>query len=180
MWALSDESLLAGMAAGDTQAAASFVRRYQARVFGLARAVLGDAAVAEEVAQEAFVRAWRHAAVYDARRGKVSTWLLTITRNLAVDALRLRREDPVDPQRLLTELLDGERREDAPQDEEFVRQALHSLPREQARVIALTVFYGMTGKEVADWEGIPLGTAKTRLRRGMAKLRERMEVAGDE
>jgi RNA polymerase sigma factor (sigma-70 family) len=82
-----DEALLAGMAAGDAQAAAAFVRRYQARVYGLALTVVGLPAVAEEVAQEAFVRAWRFAGGYDPRRGAVATWLLTITRNAAVDVL---------------------------------------------------------------------------------------------
>ncbi|HEX6336083.1 MAG TPA: sigma-70 family RNA polymerase sigma factor [Jiangellaceae bacterium] len=89
---VSDESLLAGMAAGDVGAAATFVRRFQARVYGLALAVVGIAPDAEEVAQEAFMRAWRHAGNFDPRRGRVSTWLLTITRNVAIDKLRVRRD----------------------------------------------------------------------------------------
>ena len=95
--ALSDESLVAGLASSDTESCAAFVRRFQRRVFGLAYSVLGDREAASDVAQEAFVRAWRHAAVFDVRRGSVSTWLLTITRNLAVDALRLRRAVPMAP-----------------------------------------------------------------------------------
>src|SRR5438093_8086474 len=85
----SDDGLLAGLAAGDPQAAATFVRRYQARVFGLALSIVGVPAVAEEVAQEAFVRAWRFAGGYDPRRGEVAGWLLAIARNLAIDAARL-------------------------------------------------------------------------------------------
>ncbi|KAB8197453.1 sigma-70 family RNA polymerase sigma factor [Nonomuraea phyllanthi] len=168
------------MASGDAQAAAALVRRYQARVFGLARAIVREPGLAEEVAQEAFVRAWRHAAAYDSRRGAVSTWLLAITRNLAIDALRLRREEPVDPQVLLTRLLAVEPADEAAQaaqGEEFVRQALRGLPLEQARAIALAVFYGMSGRKIAEIEGIPLGTAKTRLRRGMARLRDQLEVS---
>ena len=83
---VEDDALLAAFAVGDPDAGAQFVRRYQRRVFGLALAVLGDRDAASDVAQEAFVRVWRHAAVFDARRGNVSTWLLTITRNLALDA----------------------------------------------------------------------------------------------
>ena len=94
---LSDDSLLAGMALGDADATAAFVRRYQPRVYGLALAIVGSSAVAEEVAQEAFLRIWRNAAVYDARRGQVATWVLTITRNLSIDALRLRGEQPIAP-----------------------------------------------------------------------------------
>ena len=97
MWPLSDEALVAGFAAGDRDAATAFVRRYQARVFGLAVTMVGDPAVAEEIAQEAFTRAWRHADSYDARRGRVVTWLLTITRNLAIDHLRAHRAEPIEP-----------------------------------------------------------------------------------
>src|SRR5436305_7136882 len=94
---LSDESLLAGLGAGDRRAATAFVRRFERRVYGLALTVVGDPALAEDVAQEALTRAWRHAQAYDSRRGAVATWLLTITRNLAIDALRMRRSDPRSP-----------------------------------------------------------------------------------
>ena len=94
---LSDEALLAGMAIGEQPAAVTFVRRYQRRVFGLAYSMTGDAGVSEDVAQEAMVRVWRHAPVFDPRRGSVASWVLTITRNLAIDALRLRRAVPTDP-----------------------------------------------------------------------------------
>ena len=91
----SDEALLAGFATGDERSAAAFVRRFQGRVYGLAMTIVRQPQVAEEVAQEAFARAWRHAGAFDARKGKVSTWLLSITRNLAIDATRMRRSDPV-------------------------------------------------------------------------------------
>ena len=94
---LSDEALLAGMALGEHAAAVTFVRRYQRRVFGLAYSMTGDAGVAEDVAQEAMTRVWRHAPVFDPRRGSVASWVLTITRNLAIDALRLRRAVATDP-----------------------------------------------------------------------------------
>ena len=91
---VSDEALLAGMAVGDQSAAVAFVRRYQRRVFGLAHSMTGDVGVAEDVAQEALIRVWRHAPVFDPRRGSVTSWVLTITRNLTIDALRLRRATP--------------------------------------------------------------------------------------
>ena len=94
---LSDEALLAGMAVGEQAAAVAFVRRYQRRVFGLAYSMTSDAGVAEDVAQEAMIRVWKHAPVFDPRRGSVASWVLTITRNLAIDALRLRRAVPTDP-----------------------------------------------------------------------------------
>ena len=180
--ASSDESLLVGMASGDPEAAAAFVRRYQARVYGFALTVVGSPVIAEDVAQEAFVRVWRHAAAYDARRGRVATWVLTITRNLAIDALRLSGERPVDPHLLVGSLVaksDGETPPNRYEDGVCVRNALRALPPEQSRPIVLAVLYGLTAQEVADSEGIPLGTAKTRIRRGLAKLRQVLAVTDD-
>lgn len=180
MWELSDESLLTGMAAGDAETAAVFVRRYQARVYGLAFALVGSSAIAEEVAQEAFLRAWRHAGAYDPRKGRAITWLLTITRNLAVDAMRLRGDRPVDPHILLGTLTDqANPAATSFEDAEELREALRALPPEQSTPIVLSVFYGLTASEIADREHIPLGTAKTRLRRGLAKLREALGVTND-
>jgi RNA polymerase sigma factor (sigma-70 family) len=181
---LSDDSLLAGMAMGDADAAAAFVRRWQPRIYGLALTIVRSSAVAEEVAQEAFLRIWRNAAAYDVRRGQVATWVLTITRNLAIDALRLRseHEHPIDPDALMGTLLSREARESSGslhvEDREQLRIALRALPPEQGRLIVLLVFYGLTAEETAELEGIPLGTAKTRIRRGIAKLRAALGVGG--
>lgn len=178
MVALSDESLLAGMADGNQDAAAAFVRRYQARVFGLAMTITGVRAVAEEVSQEAFVKAWRHAATYDARRGRVATWLLTITRNSAVDAVRYRHEDPMDPSLLVAMLSPPPRAgsEDTPDTSLVLQAALAALPQGQREPIVLMTFGGMTAKEIAERYDLPLGTVKTRVRRGLRALRERLEV----
>src|SRR5580658_1407081 len=94
---LSDEVLLAGLGAGDAELAVAFVRRFQRIVFGVALAVTGDPATAEDVAQHAFERAWRHAPVYDSRRGAVRSWLTSITHNLAIDVVRARSALPMDP-----------------------------------------------------------------------------------
>lgn len=171
-----------GMAAGDAETAAIFVRRYQARVFGLAFALVGSSAIAEEVAQEAFLRAWRYADAYDPRKGRAVTWLLTITRNLAIDAMRMRGDRPVDPHLLLSRLMAGEQADQAAttfEDAEELREALRALPPEQSTPIVLSVFYGFTAGEIADRERIPLATAKTRLRRGLAKLRAALGVTND-
>jgi RNA polymerase sigma factor (sigma-70 family) len=167
---LSDESLIAGMASGDNGAMAAFVRRFQARVYGLALSVVNDTGLAEEVAQDAFMRAWRHASTYDPRRGRVGTWLLTITRNLAVDAIRLRRDHPVDPELMVAMLTRVE--EPTFDDPDQLRAVMRALPPEQARTVVLAVCYGLTAKEIAHREGIPLGTAKTRIRRGLMRLRQ--------
>ena len=109
----SDEALLSGVAVGDDRAVLAFVRRYQRRLFGLALGIVGDPGMAEDVAQEAFIRILRHAAVYDARRGSVATWTLTITRNLAIDAVRVRRPIPTAPEdRVFLSLVSDERSPD--------------------------------------------------------------------
>lgn len=183
--ALSDESLLAGLGAGDRRAAAAFVRRFERRVFGLALSVVGDPALAEDVAQEALTRAWRHAQAFDPRKGAVATWLLTITRNLAVDALRMRRSDPRPPGDL-ADMLGASNAEAGPAETAVardegtaVRVALRLLPAEQRRALILSAFHGRTAREIAELEGIPLGTAKTRIRAGLMRLRSVMteEVA---
>lgn len=173
---MTDETLLAGMAEGDESAAATFVRRYQARVYGLALTIVREPAVAEEVAQEVFVKAWRHAASYDARRGRVSSWLLTITRNAAVDAVRYRHESPMDPDLLLATLAPADGLEEEAVSGLALRQALGDLPPEQRRPILLMTFYGVTAKEIAEQQDLPLGTVKTRVRRGLRRLRDGLGV----
>jgi RNA polymerase sigma-70 factor (ECF subfamily) len=180
MWAASDDALLAGLGAGDPDGARAFVRRFQGAVFGLALAVLGDAAAAEDVAQDAFVRAWRHAESFDARRGSVLTWLLTITRNLAIDALRMRRAMPVDPAALAAMTLASPDRTDEVAAERLeaarLRAALDGLPAEQRRALVLAAFRGRSAREIAELDSIPLGTAKTRIRTAMLKLRDALAV----
>ena len=179
---LSDEGLLAGIAVGEQAAAVTFVRRYQKRVFGLAYSMVGDAGVAEDVAQEAMVRVWRHAPVFDPRRGSVASWVLTITRNLAIDALRLRRAVPTDPDDFAAAaMLSNEHNpEDAAHRGDVrntVRAALSTLPAEQRRAVVLAAVYGRTALEISESEGIPLGTAKTRIRTALIRLRAAVDHA---
>jgi RNA polymerase sigma-70 factor (ECF subfamily) len=183
---LPDEVLLAGLGAGDAELAVAFVRRFQRIVFGVAVAVLGDPKTAEDVAQQAFEQAWRHAQVYDSRRGTVRAWLTRITHNLAIDVVRARVSMPVDPDDLpvmLTTMTDGPERLAVARDSAAqLRRTLGQLPAAQARAVAMAGIYGMTARQIADTEGIPLGTAKTRIRDGMQKLRAAYlpEDVGDE
>ena len=176
MWSISDEALVAGLATGDPGAATAFVRRFQARVFGLAVTMVGDAAVAEEIAQEAFTRAWRHAGAYDARRGRVSTWLLSITRNLAIDHLRAKRPQPLDPETIRdaeSALWTTGARGDAGAATEGtveLREALEGLPDEQRRALLLAALFGYTARAIGAIAEIPGGTAKTRIRSALLKL----------
>lgn len=178
MWSLSDESLVAGMASRDAQAVTAFVRRFQGRVFGLAVTILADRQAAEEAAQETFVRAWRHADAYDARRGAVATWLLTIARNVSIDMLRVRRQEPVDPEIMLT-MIGADPGETSYEDKDRVRNALRTLPAEQRRALVLAAFYGRTAREISEMDEVPIGTVKTRIRTAMSKMRTALEVTDD-
>jgi RNA polymerase sigma factor (sigma-70 family) len=183
---LPDETLLEGLGAGDADLAVAFVRRFQRVVFGVALTVIGNPGTAEDVAQQTFERAWRHAQVYDSRRGSVRVWLTTIAHNLAIDTVRARTSAPVDPEELpalLTAMTDTpERLAVAHDNAAELRRALARLPAPQARAVAMAGIYGMTARQIADAERIPLGTAKTRIRDGMEKLRAAYlpEDVGDE
>jgi len=177
----ADTALVEGLAIDDQPAAAAFVRRFQGAVFGLAISITRDRALAEDVSQEVFVRAWRAAGSYDGRRASVLTWLLTITRNAAIDAVRMRRATPTEDDVLDSLVLDCL---SAPDTEETAMRRLESeqavsrlraLPQEQARAVVLAVIGGCTAAEVSRHENIPLGTAKTRIRTGLRRLRAAME-----
>lgn len=176
---LSDEALLAGLSSGDPGAAAAFVDRFQRRVFGMTFSVLRNRQAAEEAAQDAFVRAWRHASTYDPRKGTVAAWLLMIARNVSINLLPSHRSYPVDPEVLLRLQDPG-----PPQDpgrqlapvSEPMREALMRLPAEQRRALVLAVFYGYTAREVSDLDRIPVGTIKTRIRAALMRLRSELGV----
>jgi RNA polymerase sigma factor (sigma-70 family) len=187
MWDASDEALFAGFATGDLEAGTVFVRRFQARVFGLALGITRDPVEADEVAQDAFVRAWRYAASFDARRGTVAGWLLGITRNVALDQVRLaanRRErvesgDGSLGLELVIDVSAGEEVAEAAERHDAltrVAASLRALPPEQQEALIAVTLRGLSTREYAEAAGLPLGTAKTRIRLGLRKLRQRLEV----
>jgi RNA polymerase sigma factor (sigma-70 family) len=188
MWDASDEALLAGFATGDPELAVVFVRRFQAKVYGLALMITRDRADADEVAQDAFVRAWRYAASFDPRRGNVAGWLMGITRNAAVDRARLTSvarsrvevgdvSDLHDP-RAGDAILDDEAARTAEQRDMLahVARSWTTLPPEQRAALAAVTVRGLTAREYAEAAGIPLGTAKTRIRLGLRRLRQSLKV----
>lgn len=176
-----DAALLAGLALDDEGAALAFVRRFQAAVHGLAVSITRDPVLAEDVSQEVFLRAWRAAGTYDVRRASVLTWLLTITRNAAIDAVRARRATPTDEEildRLVDDTLQQPDLEESALHRLETQEAvtrLHQLAPEQARAVVLAVLGGCTAQEVSERERIPLGTAKTRIRTGLRRMRAAME-----
>jgi RNA polymerase sigma-70 factor (ECF subfamily) len=110
----------------------------------------------------------------------VLTWLLGITRNAAIDRLRLKRAEPVDPEALATRL-QLQTGPEAPgfEDREPVRRAIASLAPDQRRALFLAAYYGRTAREIGELDHIPVGTAKSRIRAAMAHLRESLETADE-
>lgn len=182
MWNASDDALLAGYATGDADAAIKFVRRFQHRVYGLALLITRDRVAADDVAQEVFLRAWRYATSFDARRGSVETWLLSITRNQSIDRMRVagrhRLEESVDevPASLLASAFDTEVVVAERADVERVAVAMRSLPREQRDALVATTLLGLSAREISDRFELPLGTVKTRIRLALHKVRAELGV----
>jgi RNA polymerase sigma factor (sigma-70 family) len=178
VWDLSDEALFAGYAAGDPQAAAAFVRRTERKVYGLALAIVREPADAQDVAQEAFVRAWRFAASFDERRGSVLAWLLGITRNVALDSVRGRgrRAEPVHELPTDWPLDPGDvgelvgTRDDAAR----VIALMRELPEAQRQALVAVTLLGLSTREVSERGAIPHGTVKTRVRLALRKLRDEL------
>jgi RNA polymerase sigma factor (sigma-70 family) len=173
---LPDEVLLAGIGTGDVDRTAAFVHRFQRVVLGVAMTITGDPDTGEDVAQQAFEQAGRHARAYGWQHGSVRAWLTAIARDLAVDAVHARAATPVTPDDLaglLTAMSDTSQRPAvASEGVAVLRGMLARLPATQARAVAMASIYGMTAPQIADAEGIPLDTARTRIRDGMRKLRD--------
>ena len=152
-----------------------------ARVYGLARRVVRDPAQAEEVAQEAYLEIWRQSARYDASRGSVLAWMLTIVHRRAVDRVRS-AESAQERDRRYAAVGEGPAYDvvsetvTARLDSVRVRRALESLTEVQREAVTLAYFGGYTHREVSDLLGVPLGTVKTRMRDGLIRLRDTLGV----
>ena len=172
-----EQQLVEGLLAGDDVAIRAIYARFGRPVYTLGMRLLGTREAAEELTQDVFLTAWRKAARFDATRGRLSTWLMTIAHNLAVD--RLRRETGVTRPTLV---LVDEVPERAGIDEEALMlerdaavRALASLSDAERRLLARSYFRGLTAREIAEADGIPLGTVKTRLRAALIKVRRANE-----
>ncbi len=164
----------------DRHAFEAIFDRYSDLVYSTALRVLHDPHLAEDISQEIFVRLWRKPDSYVAERGRFLTWLISVTRNRAVDEIRARgrrqRHETASPEEQERELPAGEAIDPAlnaqlAEQRRIVHTALAELPPEQRQVIELAFFGGLTQREIADRLSQPLGTVKTRIRLGMQKLR---------
>ncbi len=173
--------LLRRSSRGDQAAFAELYDATQARVFGLAVRVVRDPAQAEEVTQEAFLEVWRTAGRFDADKGSALSWLMTICHRKSVDRVRsaeasTRRDTSYHQQ---SHTIDTDTTADAAQasmEAQRVRKAMTSLTDVQREALELAYFGGYTHTEVAGILDLPVGTAKTRIRDGLIRLRDKMGV----
>jgi RNA polymerase sigma factor (sigma-70 family) len=179
---LSDEALVALIARSDDAALAELYDRFGRVAYGLALRVVRDSALAEDVVQEAFLAAWRSAGRFVAERGKARTWLLTLVHRRAVDLVRreeLRRAEPLaEAPEVATEAT--EEQAWLGLQRAHVQDALRKLPDQQREAIELAYYGGFTQAELATRLGEPLGTIKSRMFTGLARLRDLLAEAGVE
>jgi RNA polymerase sigma-70 factor (ECF subfamily) len=179
---LDDANLIAAVGDGDQQALAEVYRRHGDAVFGLARRVLNDAALAEEVTQEVFLRLWDDPHRFDAQRGALRSFLLRQSHSRAVERVRQeearrRREDRVDRE-APRPTADVEQQALAGLSNREVAEALATLSDGEREAIVLAYFGGHSYREVATRLDLPEGTVKSRIRLGLAKLADRLEASG--
>lgn len=181
----ADVELLRRVAAGDRGAVDDLYQRFRRPAFALARRVLADDALAEDVLQDVFLGIWRNPAAFDVSRGTVSTWVLTQVHHRAVDAVR--REESHRRRQVRAEddqALNAPLQHDDVEDQAWsgivadrVRIALGTLPDAQREALTLAYYGGYTQREVAALTGAPLGTVKTRMLAGMRRLKDNLGTA---
>jgi RNA polymerase sigma-70 factor, ECF subfamily len=175
--ATNDQALMRAFARRDRAASEELYSRFASRIYGLGIVMLGNEAAAQDLVQDTFLKLWRGADRFDAGRGKLESWVLLVARSLAIDALRRRvlearvrastaAEREESPEPALEEV--AETHDLAAR----ARAAMAALSPEQRAALELAYFGGKTSAEVAELEGIPVGTAKTRIRSALLKLRE--------
>jgi len=177
----ADAELMQAFARREPQAADELYRRFAPRVFGLGKVMLGDPSRAEDLVQDTFVKVWRGASSYEPARGSLDTWILLIARSLAIDTIRRRVLEArvTAQQEPMEEARSGSEPERVAETLDLAARARHAMQRlspEQRAALELAYFGGKTSTEVAELEGIPVGTAKTRIRTALIRLREALEV----
>ncbi len=177
---LSDEELMQRLTVRDLAAFRTLYARYSKLVYSATYRVLRDAHLAEDMVQEVFLRIWRKPDSYSPMRGRLTTWLTSVSRNRAVDEVRSRnrryRHETASPEEAERELAAPETEDpgltaELADQRRIIVAALFKLPEDQRKTIELAYFGGFTQQEIAQMLEQPLGTVKTRIRLGMQKLR---------
>ncbi|HET9400522.1 MAG TPA: sigma-70 family RNA polymerase sigma factor [Candidatus Acidoferrales bacterium] len=176
----TDASLMERLVQRDADALETLYDRHSRAVFSLVYRITQQRPTAEEVTQDIFLQLWRNARLYDAQRGPLEPWLLTLARNRALDTLRLKREkqrsreDDFGARELVCSAPDPETIADRETRAQKVRGVMAELPAQQRRAIELAYFDGMSHSEIAEKLMEPLGTVKSWIRNGLLKLRQEL------
>ena len=182
---LADEDLISLAEGGDAGAFAVLYDRHSRAAYSLAYRMMGERQGAEDLVQEAFLKAWRAAGSYRAERGSVRTWILSIVHNRGIDQLRSiashrKTQDKAEATAPTSQPSDAFAETWHNSQREQVRKALQVLPPEQLKVLELAYFSGYTHTEIAELLDLPLGTVKGRMRLGLKKIREYFDSRGTE
>lgn len=177
---LSDEALVALVARGDEHALAELYDRHGRLAYGIAVRIVRDTRLAEDAVQEGFLTVWRTAAGFRPDRARASTWIVTLVHRRAVDLVRReqrRRAEPLPPEHHEVPDPAGSAADEAWLDFERARvqAALRSLPDAQRETLELAYYGGYSQSEIAEALGVPLGTIKSRMFAGLARLRELLD-----
>jgi RNA polymerase sigma-70 factor, ECF subfamily len=183
-----DQELVARVAKGDSSALDELYQRHARPVYSLVLHIVRDPSTAEDVTQEVFLKLWRQSESYRPERGALSSWLLSVAHNRAIDVVRRRRlreeyrlPETQDVGDLVADgVLDPGEAAGIADMAVIVRRALQQIPDAQRQAIEMAFFQGKTHVEISEELGEPLGTAKTRIRLGMRKLRTLLEAEGVE
>jgi RNA polymerase sigma-70 factor (ECF subfamily) len=169
--AAEEMRLVARVRTGDQQALAELYDRYSSVVYAVALRVLQDAAAAEDVLQDIFLRLWRNPDAFDASRGSLAAWLAVIARHRSIDRLRQRRPETDIEKCVITSSADLRDQTERSLVIEKVRSALGEMNPDQRKALEMAFFQGLTHVEIAEKTGEPLGTIKTRIRSALRQLR---------
>jgi RNA polymerase sigma-70 factor (ECF subfamily) len=176
---LSDEALVALLARSEQSALAELYDRFGRPAYGLALRIVRDRALAEDAVQEAFLAVWRSAGAFLTEQGKPSTWILTLVHRRAVDLVRREERRRGDPLESAPEPVASEQTDQLAWlrfERERVQSALRKLPDRQREALELAYYGGFSQSQLAERLGEPLGTIKSRMHTGLARLRELLEL----
>lgn len=179
---MEDLQLIKLIALKDAPALEQLYDRYEKAIYCFAHRIVNDVMMAEEVVQELFMRIWNFAERYESTQGKLSTWMFTLTRNIAIDILRKKQnrlQKQLTEQQQLNAIPDLSRAIEEEVENNWigdeVRQAMKSLNEDQQMVVEWIYYQGLTQQEVAERYAIPLGTVKSRVRLAMKQLKQQLE-----
>ncbi|MCJ7659716.1 MAG: sigma-70 family RNA polymerase sigma factor [Anaerolineales bacterium] len=180
---LDDQTLLRLIAHAHEDALSELYDRYNRLVYSMAINAVGETSLAEEITQDVFVRIWSNAKTYNVQKGKVITWIASIARYRAIDAIRRQNVRPeghsvewdFEHSPDIPNHMNVEEQVEITQRQQRVRHAMAKLPEEQLQALAYAYFQGYSHREIAEILSEPLGTVKTRIRLAMQKLRQYLD-----